>query len=294
MLKKLGLLLVATLIASAILTPPVYTLLELLFGNVPWPFSRVYDRVVLVVLIVFLAIYRKQFNVRETLSFLKADNKKRSAKIFLLGLIITLVPVFFVIPLSVESGFLTWNIRDTDYYTYRLSKLIPTILIVSFLEEIIFRGFIFVQLKKTMSSVKAMILGSVIYSLAHFVAPVKTFKYESFDIFAGFEYYGVVLGRFVDFNLVIQFLLLLIIGIFLCYVLTKTNCIFLCAGLHGGWIASIKLAKFTSNVSPDVYSLSSLAERYFLLELPLTWLGVLISILITIYLIKKKAKCLEN
>ena len=108
---------------------------------------------------------------------------------------------------------------------------------------------------------------------------------------AGFKYYSVVVNR-VDNDLIFQFIVLFIVGIFLAYIFNKTKSIYICAGLHAGWIAGIKGAKYLTNISPDAPTISSLAERYYLLELPATWVGILVSIGVGILYVK--LNCISN
>ena len=53
MLRALAILVVGGTLASCVLTPPVYSLLQLLMEEVPWPYSRVFDRVALVMVVAF-------------------------------------------------------------------------------------------------------------------------------------------------------------------------------------------------------------------------------------------------
>ena len=291
MLKKLFLLLIILLILSAILTPFVYSGLLLIFDEVRWPYSRVYDRVILALLIVAVIIYRKKFNLKQTLSYFKGKNFVSSSKKFGIGFIITLIPVIFVVLYSVDIGSLVWKNETNSYYLSKLLKLIPSLFVISFMEELIFRAFIFRQLISSVGLKFAIILSSIFYTLAHFVAAVKTFVYDKFDIMAGFKYYSVVVNR-VDNDLIFQFIVLFIVGIFLAYIFNKTKSIYICAGLHAGWIAGIKGAKYLTNISPDAPTISSLAERYYLLELPATWVGILVSIGVGILYVK--LNCISN
>ena len=76
-----------------------------------------------------------------------------------------------------------------------------------------------------------------------------------------------------------------IIGVILCLTLNRTRSFFFVAGLHGGWIASLKIAKYTTAMSGVELSSKAL-ERYYLLTLPLTWAAITFSIIILFFLFK--------
>ncbi len=266
-------LLLLILGASAIITPISYYLLPKIFVmESMWPYSRVYDRVALVVLIVGLYYYRKEFKLSE----LKADfalwKENLKWRKFFLGFFIALIPVLLVLPLKVQLGDLSWRVEDFSYYLFRTAKLIPTIFVVSFLEELVFRIFIFWTLYKSFGLLKGVVLSSVFYSFVHFIAPVKTFKVEGYDFWAGFEYYLIVTERILSFEMISALIVLITIGGFLALLLKQTRSLFLCAGFHGGWIAAIKIAKFYTIFKET--GVSKLQEQYFLLTFPATWLAL--------------------
>ena len=275
-------LIILILVASGLITPVVYYMLPKIFPITDmWPYSRVYDRVALAVLIGGLYYYRQQFQ----LSQLKTDFSlwKENAKLkkFFLGLLLAFIPVIIVLPIMVGQGDLSWKDEELSYYSYRLLKLIPTILVVSFLEELVFRIFIFWTLYKTFGLVKAIISSSLFYAFVHFIAPVKTFKIEGYDFIAGFEYYLVVTERILAFDLLSALLVLFSIGIFLALLLKQTRSLFLCAGFHGGWILSIKVTKYFTVINET--AVSRLKEQYFLLSFPATWLALVITFLLAYY-----------
>ncbi len=269
--------------ASALITPGVYYLVpKLLTLEEMWPYSRIYDRVALAVLILGLYYFRKQFQLKELKGDFKLWSEDQKWTKFFVGFLIALIPVLLVLPLMVYQGHLSWAARDLPYYLERTAKLIPTIFVVSFLEELVFRIFIFWTLYKSFGLIKSLLLSSVFYSFVHFIAPVKTFKVHGYDFLAGFEYYLVVIERILSFDLLSALVILLTIGAFLALLLKQTRSLFLCAGFHGGWIAAIKITKFYTDIQDT--GVSKLQEQYFLLTFPATWLAMGITLIFAYFL----------
>lgn len=281
-------LLLILLLVSALLTPLAYSTIEAAleyFGYDNWPFSRIYDRVALVVLVITVYRERKNFRLSEIRKDFELLAEQYKLSKFTYGFLLAIIPVLLAIFLLVNSGTLHWKVEVLGEYSYRLIKLVPTVLIVGLLEEIVFRLFLFWQLRKKLGTFFAAIISSCIYSFVHFIAPVKSFQYAEFNLLAGYDYYLVVIRRMLNFDLFSAVLVLLVIGLFQCLMLQKTRSLFFIAGLHGGWIAALKLAKFTTVVNTNTVDLDNLSERYYLLTLPLTWLAVAVTLMSSFLLV---------
>ena len=63
MLRALAIVVVGGVLLACALTPPVYSLLQSLMGEVPWPYSRVFDRVALLVVVVLVYVQRRSFQL---------------------------------------------------------------------------------------------------------------------------------------------------------------------------------------------------------------------------------------
>jgi len=285
MLRSLFFLLFNLLLFSAFLTPVFYTGIDAVYDGEMWPFSRIYDRVALLVLVVLLWFGRKNFNLKSIKTDFPLWQEKKASSKFLFGFFITLLPVLLLLPLMIVWTPLEWKSEDASYYVLRLLKLIPTVLLVSLLEELIFRVFLFWKLKERFNLVVGILLTALFYAFVHFITPVKTFVYDSFDLLAGFEYYAVVSERIASFDLLSAGIIMFIIGVILCLSLNQSRSFFFVAGLHGGWIASLKITKYTTYVGGEGITSKAL-ERYYLLTLPLTWLAIASSATILFFLFK--------
>lgn len=287
MLKSLGLrltlLIVLVLILSALLAPPVFLLLQYLIEDLKWPYSRVYDRVLLVVAVALVYLMRQWFFVKG--QGIKINFKSFSVYLsFLSGVLLSLVPVLIILPWVADGVILSAkDLSFADLFP-KVLKLIPTMLLVGVIEELVFRYFIFMQFRKNMSFWGAALSSSLIYAIVHFVTPVKTFTITHYSISSGFNYYLEVFSQLANFDLFIQLGIIFLIGVLLCYVLEKSGTISLCIGLHAGWIAGIKLAKFTTDL---LVPLPPAAVRYALLESSLAWVAVLISFVAVILIVRR-------
>jgi len=70
-------------------------------------------------------------------------------------------------------------------------------------------------------------------------------------------------------------------------VIQRTHSLFLCVGLHAGWVTGIKMVKYSTVVSPGIYIPPGPGSRYFLLTQPVAWLSILAVFLLVAVAIKK-------
>ena len=184
LLFRIILLVAVTLFLSALFTPPIFTGIESLLGKEPWPYSRVFDRVAMVVALVLILGFRSFFHLgtlrQEVLPYLSQKKLYPLLSGSLLSFLVSLALIFVI----VAGGTLTWSDRSQSVLIWKFTKAIPAALLIAFIEELFFRFFLFVSLRKYMSFLKAASISSVLYALLHFIQPVKTWKLLDPSIFS--------------------------------------------------------------------------------------------------------------
>lgn len=227
-----------------------------------FPISKVATKTtqLFLVLSIFPAMAWLKLN-REDMGFAaKKRFFKQLLQGFVLGLL-TLLPVFLI------EYALGINIIDQEKnwtFAYAVEKIAVSLtlaLLISLIEEPIFRGLLFAGLEKKLNVTAAILLSSSYYAALHFVNSHSDIPYQQLTIFSGFP---LMLEAFANLlNPIIRsaFFALLMVGVFLSLLRThvKTS-LGLCIGCHTSWVWQIKMSKnlFNTNFSSDyLYLVSS-------------------------------------
>ena len=123
------------------------------------------------------------------------------------------------------------------------SKAIAPAIIVSLLEEWLFRGVLFDVLRRQLSLTKTIISLSLFFAAVHFLTPPKgAFVSDPRSFLAGFEMLDLIRQKFLTPSTFIGvFLTLFSMGVILAYTRHKTGNLWLAISLHAGWVFSLKV-----------------------------------------------------
>lgn len=287
MIRAFVILTVGTLFLSALLTPAVYSGLVYLAGEFPWPFSRVFDRVAMIAAAILLFAYRKEFNLSELKKYFARRPVLQIVRDLGIGFLLSLVPALVALTFVVGGGELVWAEKAGAALLRRLPSVLFTAVVVSAIEEPFFRVILFNKLKSRLKPLAAAALCSIIYAFVHFIAPVKDFAYTEFSWTAGFSYLGAVAERLLLPGIPPAMFGLFCVGMILCFVITKTRSVFLCIGMHAGWVAALKGGLFTTTEVPGFRFASGIGRRYFLVAEPHAWASFLVIGLVLIVLLPR-------
>ncbi|RMG44410.1 MAG: CPBP family intramembrane metalloprotease [Candidatus Dadabacteria bacterium] len=281
MIRALIILIVLSVLISCIITPPIYSALTLLFAAPPWPYSRVFDRVILLVAIILIWFLRKELNLKSVEPFFNAASKRSAAAFITTGVLISFGTAMLFASLLVGDK-ITWQLKEPAYYYSRLLKLVPAAFIIALIEESFFRALLYQKIKEISSLIPALLISSFIYAVVHFLTPDKSFTYSGYSLFVGFEYLGVVLKRLTLAGVPQGIIGLMLVGIVLCVALERTKNIYFSIGLHAGWIMAVKGIYYFTATVPGAVFLSGPGRRYYLVTEPLGWLSVAVVFLIVL------------
>lgn len=282
MFRILVYLIFGALLGGAILTPPVYTLILSIWGEFPWPFSRVFDRVAMFVVLVIVLLLWKEIDIYEIRRKLKLGSIPNRIYVLVAGLVISLSSTTLLLPLLVGHGELVWSNKGFLEHILKVIQVIPAAIIISTIEEGFFRVIIFSKLKQYLSLIGSIVATSMLYAFVHFLAPVKQFVYTNFDPLAGFSYLSHLFGRYLMWDVQYGLVGLFIVGVILCLAMYRTGSLYFCIGLHAGWVTGVKLGLFSTRLAPDFNFPAGISQRYFIVAQPISW-GVLIAVGIFIY-----------
>lgn len=274
MTKRIVLLLMGTLFLAAILTPLLCEVLLQFYPELPYPFSRLFDRVALVVVLGLVLFNRRHFG----LEHLRKDVVEELGRWpeILRGIALSTSCGVVIIGYYLFQGTVVLDIPSIGYLSRKLLLLLPAALLIATIEESFFRGLLLGQLQRAWGLAVAVTVSSAVYSLVHFVAPSKAFVYQQGGLHFGFLYIANVLAQAGAFDLFSSMLGLWLVGAVLCSVVLRRKSLAAAIGLHAGWIICLKLVTYMTNWGPDLVGASTLEKRYFIVgDIP-GWLCVLV------------------
>ena len=178
---------------------------------------------------------------------------------FGLGFIV-LTPVFIVLSLL--------NINQIDYKQEWVVDLLVKnsimyllmALLISVIEETLFRGMVLVGLKKKLPVQVAIFLTAIYYAGLHLLIIKTNLSVQDINFFSGFRLLGEAVSNLLNLNNLPAFFALLMVGIFLGVLRTQvTSSLGLCIGCHTCWVWQIKMNKkfFNTDFSSEYHYLVS-------------------------------------
>jgi CAAX protease family protein len=134
-------------------------------------------------------------------------------------------------------------------------------LIISWIEEPLFRGILLTGLQRKLSVAAAIIVSATYYAVLHFLDASTNIPYQELTILSGFELLGEAFANLLNPEILPAFWALIMVGIFLGILRTRIKAsLGLCIGCHTCWVWQIKMSKsvFNTNFSSDyLYLVSS-------------------------------------
>jgi len=231
-LAKLSLYVVAVLLISTLLSPPVYWLLHdshHLLADVP--FRRFFSRTALVAALVLLWPALRWLNVRR-FSELGLEKNPRRWRDLSIGLALALIPL--AVLAAGYFGFDVYRVRKEIPWG-SLAAIAATAAFVPLVEEFLFRGVLLGLAVRSFGRWTGAVLVSVIFAAVHFIESRR----EVTDVHwgSGFEILG---GAFSNEDGTVLTLAgataLFAIGLILAFATIRTRSLWLAIGLHAGWI----------------------------------------------------------
>ena len=171
---------------------------------------------------------------------------------FGLGLLV-LLPVFgvlFVLDVNVIDETQHWTVGLLAKY---MAITLGVALLISVIEESLFRGSVLVGLKKKLPVLIAILLTSIYYAGLHFLSAKTNPVMQDVTLWTGFQLLGEAFNNVVDPQHFSAFMALLMVGVFLGVLSTQVDVsLGLCIGCHTSWVWQIKMSKKLFNTDFNV------------------------------------------
>ncbi len=161
-------------------------------------------------------------------------------------------------------------------------------LLISFLEEPLFRGILLTSFLKKLSISMAVGLSAFYYASLHFLKSKTSIPYDELTPGKGFELMLEAFANWINPEIFSALLALWVVGVFLALIRVEIKqSLGICIGCHAGWVWLIKTSKDFLNVNPQSDYLF-LVSQYDGVVGPLV--TVWLSLAIAGYFFWKKAK----
>ncbi len=163
---------------------------------------------------------------------------------------VTLMPVLlliFALEVHVPDTAKPWT---AGWIGKKVSVELLLALLISFVEEPIFRGALLAGMSRIFSLRTAIAVSAFYYATLHFVNSDIEIPYQEVKFYSGFVLLGDALGQLFNPNYLSPMLSLLAVGVFLGVLKTQNPAsLGLCIGCHAGWVWQIKLSKVFLNIN---------------------------------------------
>ena len=255
--KKILLLFLLILCLSSLLAPLVKILLDaclpsnnlladlLNYEQGSYDFGRVMRRIIMGMTIIVVFLFRKTVKIGSftTVGIKHTEGWLRHLQMgFFLGAGMFIFYTTFLY--SNGTKVLNVDAKSTGDFFIQLIKVLLAAGIIGCIEEVFFRGFIFLSFLEDMHAISAMCFSSLFYAMLHFFK-IKSLVLPGIQPFIGF----LVIYQFFQ-NISVHFISnlpslvgLVLVGIVLSYACVRTKSLYFAIGLHTAWVFLIKTNK---------------------------------------------------
>lgn len=172
----------------------------------------------------------------------------------------TLLPVFLLLYALGVNVFDDTKIWSVVKILSKTGIALLLSLLISVVEEPLFRGLLLTSLQKKLNLATAIIVSAVYYGSLHFLETSTEIPYQQITFSSGFSLFAEAIANWLNPAMLSAFIALVMVGIFLGVVRTQfAQSLGLCIGLHASWVWQIKLTKmfFNPNYFSDYFFLVS-------------------------------------
>lgn len=166
---------------------------------------------------------------------------------FILG-IITLLPVFillYALGIHIIDDSKIWTVA---FLVKKTALALLTALIISLLEEPLFRGMVLIGLQKKISLIAAILLSAFYYAAVHFLQNKTEITASELSLSSSFILATQAVANLLKPSILSAFIALFMVGLFLAIIrLHFPDSLGVCIGCHTSWVWQIKLSKEAFN-----------------------------------------------
>lgn len=214
-------------------------------GESVWtsPFRRVNERVVLVLVLLFLAPAYRLSELKGRADF-GLCKRADWARLFGFGLVVAAASMLIPYVIGLMAGVYAPVPLAPDWGAQVL-KIVVGMLLIGVIEEVVFRGFILNALRKSLGPAAAVLLSSALFAAVHFIKPAEPSAVDHW--YSGFLLLAHPFSAAGN-TLIPELSTLFCMGSVLATLSLWTRSVYLAVGLHAGWVWIMMLFRlFTEN-----------------------------------------------
>jgi membrane protease YdiL (CAAX protease family) len=241
------------------------------------PFAKVFNRAFMIAGILLFIIYRRILLPAE-LKRLLTTGARIAWRNFSIGWGLALFSMVLLGAAMTAADVFTPYFRvSLEKALSRIASALAAGVFVGFLEELFFRGILFLGLREYGPPLRAYLLANLFYAALHFVKPGDDYFLQGPDFFAGFRHLLTTFDPFLDpLEILPGIIGLFLIGIVLSYALARTGNLYLSIGLHAGWIFSLQTFRVFGNFSRRDLGWAFGSTDPKIVSGVVTWIGILL------------------
>jgi len=239
---KLTVMILVAVLLSACLAPILYAFLPF------FKFEKILNRLLMIsALVICFSFIRIDRLFLEQCGLFKQPDWWRH---WLVGFGVSFVVLLSLVILQFELGAL--GFRSDVQLSFRLFLSAgATAVTVGLIEEFFFRGFTYLNLKKQVSPVSALITTNVIYALVHFLRGGHPYVDATPTVWDSFRILGSSFEAFLKWDTFWpSFIGLFLFGLVLSSAFLRTGSLYWSIGLHSGAVFFLKLTHKAVEVQP--------------------------------------------
>jgi membrane protease YdiL (CAAX protease family) len=242
------------------------------------PFARVFNRSFMIAGIVLFFFLRRYLIPTETLKELLGVPAPIAWRNFLTGFGLALGSMILLLAAMTAAHVYTPFFRlSLERSLERLAGALASGLFAGSLEEVFFRGILFLGTYTAGGRWRAYLLVNLFYSALHFVKPGEEYFLDRLEVFVGFRHLLTTFEPFLEpLRLLPGLTGLFLIGVVLSYALARTGNLYLSIGLHAGWVAAIKSVRIVGDFSRQDLGWAFGAADPKIVSGIATWIGILL------------------
>lgn len=270
-------LLLGGLVLASLCAPFVYAAVLELVPTAAWPFSRIFNRVAMLIVVVLLVALRRPLGWRGLPRLFTVRAGGSAFAQLLAGFVAALLGTAVAVAAGCALGLLAPAAAPFEVADSRTLSALLGGLLVAFIEESFFRGMMFVSLAAALGTLSAAIASSGAYALAHLLVSDPALGRQGYSLGAGFAYLANAVGRQLEPASLLPLFGLFLCGLVLALAVRRSGALFLAIGLHAGWALSFQILRHATRPLVEIPGSSYLATHHYLVGTAWAWAGVLLS-----------------
>jgi len=246
-------------------------------------FRRVTARIVLIMALLMLGPTYRLSGLRTRENFGLPCRSNRF-KLIRMGLVLAIVSMSMVYTLGVFLGVYAWDVGggEGSYILAQLLKIAIGGMLIGLFEEILFRGFIFSALRKSLGLLASILWSSVLFAIVHFIKPVDLQVTDQW--YSGLLLFGHLFSGVSD-TFLQEACTLFCMGAVLATLSGWTKSVYLSIGLHAGWVWVMMCFRLFTENQGNLVWLYGTSDW-----LPNSWMGPMMALIVLVAVVLTRKK----